>query len=238
MESETLAALANRGIGRLNEFEARQVLREYDIPCPDEVLLESAEGKAGNEYLDEYQAAMGAPDFPLYLKLASREISSLSDAGGVERVGSNEEFAAAVDRMLERVTAVEPAAAIQGVLAVEDVSHQARELLLGSTVDPQFGSVVSLGIGGIYVEVYRDVEFRVPPVEAADVRSMLRNLEGRELLDEFRGMPPIDEDALVDAVISFSRLIRENPEIAEADVNPLMARPDGVVAADALLRID
>ncbi len=238
MESDTLAALADRGIDRLNEYESRQILREYDVPCPDEIMLEFAAGKAGNEYLDAYEAASAAPEFPLYLKVAARDVSSVSDIGGVEQVGSRQEFAAAIDRMIDRVTGPETAAAIQGILAVEDVSERARELLLGSTVDPQFGPVVSLGVGGIYVEVYRDVEFRVLPIEAADVRSMLRNLDGRDLLGEFRGMPPVDEEAIVDAVLSFSRMIRENPAIAEADVNPLMARPDGVVAADALLRID
>ena len=238
MDSDVLAEYSDRGIERLNEYEARQLLREYDIPCPDEVLLAYDDGKSGADYLDEFRAAGDPPEFPVYLKVAARDIPSVSDAGGVERVGSVAEFAPAVDRLLDRVTGGEPTLGIQGIIAAEDVSDRARELLVGSTVDPQFGAVVSLGIGGIYVEIYRDVEFRVLPIEPADVRSMLRNLRGRELLAEFRGMPAVDETAVVDAVLSFSRLIEENPEIVEADINPLMARPDGVVAADALVRID
>lgn len=238
MTSDALADYADRGLEWLNEHEARTVLREYDIPCSDDVFLPYDASKAGEDYLEELQSSDDPPAFPLYAKVAARSITSVSDAGGVARVGSAEEFAQVADRLLDSVTDHDPAADIQGLLATEDVSGGRRELLLGAADDPQFGTVVSLGVGGIYVEVYRDVAFRVVPVEESEVRRMLEDLEGRAILGEFRGMDPVDEDALVEVVQSFSRLLEDHPEIAEADVNPLMAGPDGVVAADALLRLD
>ncbi|MFB6352739.1 MAG: acetate--CoA ligase family protein [Halobacteriales archaeon] len=237
MTADALEAYAEQGLEWLNEHEARTVLREYDIPCSADAFLPYEAGKAGADYLEDLEAADDAPGFPLYAKVAARDIASVSDAGGVERVGSADEFAAVAERLLDNVADAHPDAAIQGLLATEDVGADRRELFLGAADDPQFGTVLSLGVGGIYVEVYRDVAFRVPPVEEADVRSMLDTLEGRAVLGSFRGMDPVDEDALVDAVLSFARLLEDHPEITEADVNPLMVGADGVVAADALIRL-
>lgn len=238
MTSETLAEYADEGLELLNEYEARTVLSEYGIPRTDAVLLPYDEDRSGEDYREAYRAADDPPDFPLYLKVASRTITSVSDAGGVLRVASADAFVPSVERILANVAAHEPAAPIQGVIATEAVEGDYRELLLGGLHDPQFGSVVSLGMGGIYVEVYRDVEFRVVPLEAADVRGMIRNLRGRAALGAFRGMDPVDEDALVAAVLAFSALLEENPNVTEADVNPLLVGPDGVVAADALIRLE
>lgn len=237
MESEILTELHEEGTELLNEYEARTVLREYDIPCPTEVFVEIDEFADGEAFQKRFEAADDRPSYPLYLKVVSRDVSSMSDAGGVERVTTPGAVPATVDRMLEQVRDREPDADVQGVLAMADVSGETRELLLGSTVDPQFGHVVSLGVGGIYVEVYGDVQFRVVPLSAGDARSMIDGLEGKEILDEFRGMAPADLESLVDVTVQFSRLVEENPEIREADVNPLMVGPDGVVAADALIRL-
>jgi acyl-CoA synthetase (NDP forming) len=237
MDSDVLEDLDDRGIELLNEYEARQVLREYDVPCPTEVYVEADAFDGGTAFAERLAAADGAPSYPLYLKAVSRDVTSTSDAGGVRRVTSAGEVPRAVDDMLARFREYDPDATLDGVLATADVGGDARELLLGATQDPTFGTVVSLGVGGIYVEVYGDVEFRVVPLSDADARSMIEGLEGRAMLDEFRGMPPADLDALVDVTVQFSRLVDENPEIAEADVNPLMVGPDGVVAADALIRL-
>lgn len=237
MNSDALAEYADQGIEWLNEHEARTVLREYGIPCSDDIFLPYDEEKSGADYLDELQAADAAPDFPLYAKVAARAVTSVSDAGGVGRVSSADEFPDVAGRLLDSVADAQPGSEIQGLIATEDVSGDRRELLLGAAEDPQFGTVVSLGVGGIYVEVYRDVAFRMVPVEAADIRNMLDDLAGRDILEEFRGMPPVDKDELVDVVRSFAQLLEENPEITEADVNPLMVGPDGAVAADALIRL-
>lgn len=237
MESDVLSEYDEHGIELLNEYEARQVLREYDIPCPTEVYLEADEFDDGRAFAAQLEAADESLSYPLYLKAVSRDITSTSDAGGVKQVDSVEEAPKAVDEILSQLEAYDADANLEGVLAMEDVSGETREMLLGSTVDPQFGNVVSLGVGGIYVEVYGDVEFRVLPLSDEDARSMVDGLEGREMLDEFRGMPAADLDALVDVTVQFARLVEENPEISEADINPLMVGPEGVVAADALIRL-
>lgn len=238
MTSETLAEYADEGFELLNEYEAQTVLSEYGIPYADAVLLPYDGGRSGEAYLEAYRASDDPPDYPLYLKVASRSITSVSDAGGVVRVASADAFVPAVEQILTNVADHDPAAPIQGVIGAEAVEGDYRELLLGGLHDPQFGSVLSLGMGGIYVEVYRDVEFRVVPLAADDVRGMIRNLDGRAALGAFRGMDPVDEDALVEAVLAFSALLEENPNVTEADVNPLLVGPDGVVAADALIRLE
>ena len=237
MKSERLQAYADSGIELLNEYEARQVLREYDIPCPTETFVATDAFDDGEAFLAELEDADDAPSYPLYLKAVSREISSMSDAGGVRRVAAPDDVPSTIDEMFEAIDAYDADASIQGVLATEDVSGETRELLLGATVDPAFGNVLSLGVGGIYVEVYGDVEFRVVPVTETDVRRMIDGLEGREILEEFRGMEAADREALVDVTLRFAELLEENPEIREADVNPLMVGPDGAVAADALIRL-
>lgn len=235
MESDVLSEHADEEAGVLNEYEARNVLREYDVPCPTEVLLEYEEGKSPEAYFEECASMDDRPDFPVYVKVLSRDISSMSDAGGIEHATSKESFLNAVENVLSNVQEHDSDAAIEGVLVSADVSGDTRELLLGATVDPEFGHVVSLGVGGIYVEAYADVEFRTVPLESADVESMIERLDGSAIFEEFRGMDPVDTDAVVDAALKLSTLIEENPEITEIDVNPLMAGPDGVVAADALI---
>lgn len=237
MTSPTLADAVDRGLEWLNEHEARAVLREYDIPCSDEVFLPYEADWTGGDYADALAAASDAPAFPAYCKVAARAITSTSDAGGVVRVETPEAVGPAVDGMLAAVADYDPEAAVQGLVVTEDVSPGRRELLLGGAVDPQFGPVVSLGVGGVAVEVYRDVAFRLAPVEPADARELLGELRGRAMLGAWRGMDPVDEDALVEAVCALSRLLDDHPEVVEVDVNPLMAGADGVVAADALVRL-
>lgn len=237
MQSEVLQTYSDRGIELLNEYEARQVLKEYDIPCPTGAFVPVDEFDDGTQFHTALEAMGETPTYPLYLKAVSRDISSISDVGGVKRARRAKEVPDLVDGIRDGVEKAAPGTDLQGILATEDVSGEARELLLGASVDPQFGNVISLGIGGIYVEVYGDVEFRPLPVAPEDVQSMIDGLHGRGILEGFRGMAPADREALVDVTVRFARLIEENPEIREADINPLMVRPDGVVAADALFRL-
>jgi succinyl-CoA synthetase beta subunit len=238
MESTVLTEHAADGAVTLNEYEARNVLREYDIPCPTEVALEYDESKSAADYLEELQGHADAPAFPAYLKVLSRDISSMSDAGGIQEVPGEDAFVDTVEQALDSVQAYDASAAIDGLLISEDVGGETRELFVGATVDPQFGHVVSFGVGGIYVEVYKDVEFRTVPLDRSDAESMLEDIEGSDLLDGFRGMDPVDRDAVIETLLQVSTLLAENPDVTEIDINPLMAGPDGVVAADALLSVD
>lgn len=236
MESEKLRKLAEDGIEIPNEVEAREVLREYDISCPPEVMAEYEKGKKGEDYLKDLKRE-GLLEYPLYLKIVSRDITSKTDANAIERVSSDGEAEKAIDRIISNAREYDRKAEIQGILASKDVSNETREIILGSTLNNQFGHVISLGFGGIYVEVYRDVEFRVVPINEFDVYSMIDDLKGKKMFEEFRGMKPIDLDSLVETVMEFSQLIEENPEIEEMDVNPLLVGPEGSVAVDTMIRI-
>lgn len=236
MQSETLQAYANGDEQTLNEYESRAVLAEYGIPCPTEVLLEYEPGKTGAEYFEECAALADRPDFPVYVKAVTPDISSVSDAGGVQRAATKDEFLEVTEDVIENVVDSDPAARIDGVLVSEDVGGEdTREVLLGAVDDPEFGHVISLGVGGVFVELYGDMAFRTVPVTERDVTSMIDDLDGNALFDEFRGMPPVDIESVTDTACSLSRLLEENPEISEVDINPLIASSRGVVAADALI---
>lgn len=238
MKSKILKELAEKGIEVLNEYEAKRVLDEYGIPCSREVMLEYREDKKGEDYANELKGVADRPKCPAYLKIVSRDVTSKTNAGAVKKVTSPEEIASAISVIIDNVKRYKADAQIQGILVSEDVSTgETREVFLGSTVDEQFGHVISVGFGGVYVELYRDVEFRVLPIEEPDIHGMIDALRGKGMLGEFRGMRPVDMDLLIKTILKLSKLVEENPEIVELDVNPLLAGPDRAVAVDALIRI-
>jgi hypothetical protein len=110
------------------------------------------------------------------------------------------------------------------------------EMVFGRVMDEQFGPLVMIGLGGIFIEAVRDVRFAIPPLDAARARRLIDRLQGRKLLDGTRGRPAADLDALAEAFARFSVLAAElGPQLSEVDVNPIIAGPEGVVAADALI---
>lgn len=238
MKSKILQELSEKGREILNEHEARRVLEEYGIPYPKEVMVEYKEGKKGEDYLRDFKNMDNCPEYPAYLKIVSRDITSKTDAGAVGRATSDEEAADTIDTIIRNAKRYKEGVEIQGILVSEDVStDETREIFLGSTVNEQFGHVISLGFGGIYVAVYKDVEFRVLPIEESDVYRMIDTLKGKEMLGKFRGMRPVNMDLLVKTTLKLSKMIEENPEIIELDINPLLVGPDRVVAVDTLIRI-
>jgi len=212
--------------GRMNEYEAKQVLRDAGISGPRETLL-----------TDDH-----IPDdicYPAYVKICSRDIVHKSDAGLVTRVSSREEAAGAATDIRQRAHRAFPDAMIQGILVSEDVSTgDSRELILGTIRDRDFGPVVSLGIGGVSAEIYADVAFRALPLRKKDVYDMLHELKGRAMLGAFRGKKPVNLEALSDTVLAFSSLLTEHPEVVEGDINPLLVDAERAVAADAYLEVE
>jgi acetyltransferase len=174
--------------------------------------------------------------FPVALKIRSADISHKTEVGGV-RLGlrSADEVAEATTEMLGRVRIARPQAAIAGVL-VQRMAAPGQELLLGMVRDPQFGPMVMVGFGGIYVEVLEDTAMRLAPLARADALEMLGELRMAPLLRGARGAAPVDEGALADTVCRFAQLAAEMPGFVELEINPLVAGPDGVVAVDARAR--
>jgi acyl-CoA synthetase (NDP forming) len=167
------------------------------------------------------------------VKVVSPDIVHKTDVGGV-RLGlkTPEE----VSRAFHEVTAAArqhmPQARILGV-SVQRQAAPGVEVIVGMSKDPQFGPVIMFGLGGILVELFRDVSFRIVPLEPRDARQMIREIKGLPLLMGYRGQPPADLDALERLILRVSELVEAYPEIAELDLNPVFARPDGAEAVDA-----
>jgi len=208
----------------LTEVESKQILEEAGIPTARAQLA------AGR---DQAIAAAKQLGFPVVLKIVSPEISHKSDVGGVKlNLGSEEEVGAAFDEIVAATRKAEPKAKIEGV-SVQKMAPPGVEVIMGMTKDAQFGPVLMFGLGGVFVEVLKDVAFRIVPLEPRDARQMIREIQGFPVLQGFRGQPPADLAALESMLLRLSAFVEEHPEIAELDLNPVFAYKDGALAVDA-----
>lgn len=227
-----LMILEARRVGReqLGEREAREVIAAYGLRLPQNVLART---------VDEAAAAATSMGFPVALKIVSPDILHKTDVGGVRL---NLKDADAVVRGFQAIDASVrrffPNAAIQGI-AVQEMVVGGKEVILGMTRDPQFGPLLMFGLGGIYVEVLKDVAFRVAPIGPDEAEGMIREIRSFPLLRGVRGEKASDLAAIVDALCRLSQLCVDFPEILELDVNPLLVKPEGegAVAIDARLAL-
>jgi acetyltransferase len=217
-----------RAAGRieLGEIEAREVLDAYCMRLPRSELAHSPDQAA------TLAAQIG---FPVVMKISSPDILHKSDIGGV-RLGIADAAAArdAYEVIEYRARTYSRDAAIWGVLVQEQV-RRGREVLVGVSRDPQFGPLIGVGLGGIYVEVLQDVAFRLAPLTREDVREQIRSIRSYPLLRGVRGDPPADLAAIEDIVLRVAQLVEDFPEIVEMDINPLMVYPnsEGAMVVDA-----
>ena len=175
---------------------------------------------------------------PVAIKIVSPDITHKTDVGGVVLgLATPEAVAAAAESMLARVARARPQARLDGVLVQAMAGGDAAELLLGMVRDPQFGPLVMVGFGGIFVEILGDTATRLAPVDQAEARAMLTELRMAPALRGFRGRPAVDLDALADTVSRFSRLVSEVSVLQELEINPLLATPAGARALDVRGRI-
>jgi acetyltransferase len=221
-----------RAEGRVNlgEAEARRVLQAYGLAIPESQLAQNAEEAA------DFAQKIG---FPVVMKIISPDILHKSDIGGV-RVGINDrqEAADAFELMMLRARRYTPEATIRGIF-VQEMIRSGREVIIGSTRDPQFGPLVMFGLGGIYVEVLKDVSFRVAPFGEKHARRMIEEIRSTALLRGARGERPSDIEAIVECLLVVSQMVTDFPEIVEMDINPLkVGEPGaGAVAVDARITI-
>lgn len=216
------------GNGALAEHISKQCLARYGIPATREVLLP----------LEAILALKDSPlSFPVAVKLTSPDIPHKTEADAVRlNVRTLDELKAAAQAVVNGGKSHTPGARIDGVSVQEMASGV--EMILGAVNDPHFGPYVMVGLGGVLTEVLHDVSHRFAPVTPDDAREMLAELEGAKILQGYRGAPPCDVDAVVDALVRLSWLIQDHRDrIAEIDVNPLFVRAKGLgaVAADALV---
>jgi acyl-CoA synthetase (NDP forming) len=228
-KSQIITNAIKQGRTVLTEIEAKQVFREIGIKTI-ETKLAASRKQAG-----EISAETG---FPVVLKIASADITHKSDAGGV-KVGlkNKAEVTRAYGEIMASAKQKYPNAKIDGV-AVQSQARPGIELIIGVFKDPQFGPVIMFGLGGIFVEVLKDVSFRIIPIERRDASEMIREIKGFPLLQGYRGQEPADLASLEDILMKVSGFVEKRPEIKEIDLNPIFAYKDSAVAVDARIVLE
>ena len=182
--------------------------------------------------LEEIIAEAKRIGFPIVLKVSSEDIIHKSDIGGViTGIRSVDELTEQHKIMQEKIMRSLPNARIEGFLI--EKMESGIELLIGSTKDPMFGPILAFGLGGIYVEVLKDVVFRLIPIEREDATEMISEIKAAKILDGIRGQPVVDKKALVELLMKTSDFITKFPEIEELDLNPIFATEHGVTVVDA-----
>jgi len=219
-----LGEARSEGRTLLNEVEAKSLLREAGIPATATTLATSRE---------EAQTQAAAMGFPVVLKVVSADIAHKSDVGGVKlNLADREAVGEAFDQIIANSKKAVPDARIKGV-AVQQMAKQGTEVIVGMTTDPQFGPVMMFGLGGIMVEVLKDVSFRLVPVTDKDAGQMIDEIKGKPILQGVRGQPSADLAALKSTIVKVSEFVEAHPEVRELDLNPVFAYPDGALAVDA-----
>jgi acyl-CoA synthetase (NDP forming) len=213
----------------LTEFESKKILKQAGIS-----VVETKLAKTKKEAISLSQKV----GFPVALKIASPDVVHKTDSGGVKLSLNNlTEVKKAYDEILKKVKKQCPDAVVHGV-SVQKMARPGTEVIVGTSKDPQFGSVIMFGLGGVFVELLKDVSFRVIPVGRKDAQEMINEIKGYPILEGYRGKDPADISALVEIILKISKLIEENPQIKELELNPIFAYRDKAVAVDARMILE
>jgi acyl-CoA synthetase (NDP forming) len=221
---EILAQAKKENRTVLTEIEAKQILMESGINCTDTRLATTKD--AAVKLSEQFR-------YPVVLKVSSVDITHKSDAGGVKvNLKNKAEVENAFDAIMRSCRAAVPTAKIEGV-SVQRMAKPGIEVIVGMIKDPSFGPVVMFGLGGVFVEVLRDVAFRIVPIEKSDAEDMINEIKGKKLLEGYRGQEPTDVAYLQQMLLRLSDFVNATPEIEEIDMNPVFAYKDGAVVVDA-----
>ncbi|WP_243311383.1 acetate--CoA ligase family protein [Fundidesulfovibrio agrisoli] len=221
---DVLAKAKSRGFSELVEFQAMDVLKAYGLPVPKTVLARTS---------DEAAQAAKTIGYPVALKIASPQIAHKSDMGGVVlNIKGEADVRRAFMDVTNRASRIKEAY-VMGCVVQQMAPPGSREVFAGFKRDPQFGPLVMFGLGGLYVEVLKDVSSRLAPLSLLDVGEMVREIRTYPLLRGVRGEPPVDFRAIEDVLLTLSQIAVDFPEIVECDFNPIMAHPGGALVVDA-----
>jgi acetyl-CoA synthetase (ADP-forming) len=222
--SKIFEAASNEGRDFLFEHEAKNLCGLYGLPVT-RIKVEETEDRA-------VQAAEEI-GFPVVLKIVSPQVLHKSDAGGVLiNVKDEDGVRKGYNKILENVKAHVPDAEITGIL-VQEMAPNGTEVIVGSTKDPTFGPTLMFGLGGIFVEILKDVSFRLAPITKTDAEEMVKEIKAYKILEGARGMPPADQETIVDILLATSKMLMECPEIKELDMNPVLVYEKGAKIVDA-----
>lgn len=208
----------------LTEVESKELLGQSGINVIDTRLAASR---------SEAVSISRKIGFPVVLKIASPDIVHKSDVGGI-RLGleTPAQVEKAYDEILKAAGQKHPGACIQGV-SVQKMAAPGVEIIIGMSKDAQFGPVLMFGLGGVWVEILKDISLRVIPVTRRDVREMIKEIKGYRMLTGYRGLPPVDESKLEDMLLAVADFTTQYPAVKELDLNPVITSSDGAVAVDA-----
>lgn len=172
--------------------------------------------------------------YPVAMKINSPDITHKTDVGGVIlNIQNHDGLVESWEKMMSSVKRSAPKARILGVVLQKMFpGHEARELIIGIKTDAQFGHMIAFGLGGIFVEVLRDISLRLVPITKVDACEMISEIRGKKVLEGFRGQKPIPKDLLINELLKVSRLVEKNPHIKELDINPLLVDSKQAMAAD------
>jgi len=213
----------------LTEVESKELLKKAGIP-----VVEAKLSRSKKEAIS-ISKEMG---FPAVLKISSPDVIHKSDSGGVKLGLANAtQVGKAYNEIISSVKQAYPEAQIEGV-SVQPMAPPGVEVIVGMSKDPQFGPVLMFGLGGILVEVLKDVSFRIVPVTERDAREMIREIKGYPILEGYRGQKPASIPSLEKLIVKVSQFVEKNPHIKELDLNPIFAYPDKAVAVDARIILE
>jgi len=221
---EVISTAKKEGRTYLTELESKQILKEAGIDTT-EIMLATTKEEAVSRSKE-----LG---FPVALKIVSPDVLHKTDVGGVKLSLKNEkDVGKAFDEIISSIKKHEPTANIQGV-SVQHMARPGTEVIIGMSKDPQFGPVLMFGLGGILVEVLKDVSFRIVPLTRRDAGEMIREIKGYPVLEGYRGQEPANIAVLEDMLLKVSDFVENRPEIKELDINPIFAYRDSALAVDA-----
>jgi acetyl-CoA synthetase (ADP-forming) len=228
MRGEAVSKIFETAIGEdrgfLFEDEAKALCGLYGLPVTRIEVVEAE---------DDAVRVAERFGFPVVLKIVSPQVLHKSDVGGVlinirDAVGVRKGYKKIIENVKARVLDAE----ITGIL-VQEMAPDGTQVIVGSTKDPTFGSTIMFGLGGIFVEVLKDVSFRLVPITRGDAVEMVREIKAYKILEGVRGMPPADQETILDILMRTSEMLVECPEIKELDLNPILVYEKGAKIVDA-----
>jgi acyl-CoA synthetase (NDP forming) len=225
-----LNALEERGPGWLTTTETKNVLNAMKLP-----LAKSEVATNENDAIAVAKSLV----YPVAVKLASHTITHKSELGAVHlNLKTDDEVRSAFQKIRKQIEVNHRLSDMDGVI-IQPMLTKGLELIVGVTDDPLFGPLIAFGLGGIFVEILKDLVFRITPLTDVDAREMVTGIKGYKLLQGYRGQEPVDEKALQELLLRISRLVEEVPEISELDLNPIFAMPSGqgCIIADARIHV-
>jgi len=217
------------GRRNLTEMESREVLKYYGIPVVDGEVVHS---------IDDAIHFAEKNGYPVVLKVVSKDVIHKTDVGGViTDIKTDKEIKEGFNKILVNVSEKLPRARIDGIF-IQKMLPKSPEVFIGGKKDPTFDHILLFGMGGIFVEIFEDVSFRVVPITLKEANEMISEVKSSKILMGFRGQEPADTKFLANLLLKTSKMLEENQEIKELDINPIFALKKGAIAVDARIVID